>query len=76
MELLDIVNGFYSIKRSRHYLHLKRLLGSPGIAGDISLRLEDCDGWRDLSGIVYIEFWLRVVLFKWRGHYGVYRLRY
>jgi len=28
------------------------------------MRLEDCGGWRDLSGIVYTEFWLRVVLLE------------
>jgi hypothetical protein len=26
-----IVNGFYSVRRSRHHLHFKRLPGSPGI---------------------------------------------
>jgi hypothetical protein len=31
MELLDIVNGFYSIRRSQHHFRLKRLLGSSGM---------------------------------------------
>jgi hypothetical protein len=31
MEHLDIMNGFYSIRKSQHHLHRKSLLGSPGI---------------------------------------------
>jgi hypothetical protein len=46
MELFDIVNGFYSIRRSRNHLRFKRLLGSLRMVRSDKFEIK---GWRCLE---------------------------